>query len=78
MVYLECQRCLYVWDYTGTRQYYATCPNCHASVRIDSQTVADTESIKQRKREQALRRLHTVVERLEREKRREDNERKGE
>lgn len=34
---LKCQRCDYEWDYKGSREYYATCPNCKSSVRIDDE-----------------------------------------
>ena len=26
--------CLNEWDYKGLSQWYATCPRCHANVRI--------------------------------------------
>jgi len=31
---LKCQRCEKEWDYKGESDYYASCPNCHSSVKI--------------------------------------------
>lgn len=35
MLTLTCQRCEHEWDYTGESQYYATCPCCKSSVKVD-------------------------------------------
>ena len=70
MVYLECQKCGYIWNYMGMREYYATCPNCRTSVRITSQEIVRPKDIDEIKREQALRRLRSAIKRIEREKER--------
>lgn len=35
MVTLTCQRCDHGWDYGGESQYYATCPTCKSSVKVE-------------------------------------------
>jgi len=32
---LECQRCGKEWDYKGDSNYYASCPNCKTSVKVE-------------------------------------------
>lgn len=32
---VECHRCGYAWNYTGSSDYYASCPQCKTSVPID-------------------------------------------
>lgn len=34
---LKCWKCGKCWDYKGKNKVYASCPDCHASVRIDRQ-----------------------------------------
>ena len=31
---LKCQKCKKEWTYKGNNEYYATCPDCHSSVKI--------------------------------------------
>jgi DNA-directed RNA polymerase subunit RPC12/RpoP len=38
---LECQRCKKVWDYTGSNDYYATCPNCFTKVKVKKEDDKD-------------------------------------
>ena len=39
MVLLKCQRCQYVWDYTGHRYFCASCPKCCTQVAIKKNTI---------------------------------------
>lgn len=34
MIKLICKRCKYDWEYKGSKDYYATCPNCLNKVKI--------------------------------------------
>ena len=34
MVVLKCPRCGHVWDYRGSKQYYAKCPSCLTTLSI--------------------------------------------
>lgn len=38
---LRCQKCGYVWEYTGSLQK-ATCPSCSAKVPVESEEVGDS------------------------------------
>jgi len=31
---LKCKHCDYEWEYGGTQEFYATCPQCRYKVRI--------------------------------------------
>ena len=31
---LKCKRCGRKWEYTGDKEYYASCPDCKTSVKI--------------------------------------------
>lgn len=37
MVKLKCKRCKKEWEYNGDRDYYATCPDCKTSVKINEE-----------------------------------------
>lgn len=41
MLTLTCQRCEHEWDYTGQSQYYATCPCCKSSVKVEDESSKD-------------------------------------
>lgn len=43
MTELICQKCEYVWDYTGSLAT-ATCPSCKGTVPVDEQRVGSAES----------------------------------
>ena len=32
---LRCQRCGYEWDYKGQSKWYASCPRCRSSVKVN-------------------------------------------
>ncbi len=32
---LTCSNCGYEWDYQGESDYYATCPRCKTSVKVE-------------------------------------------
>jgi Zn finger protein HypA/HybF involved in hydrogenase expression len=40
---LECHRCGNTWNYSGSSDYYASCPNCKTSVKIPRTVEGDTE-----------------------------------
>lgn len=35
---LKCRRCDKKWDYKGENKFYATCPDCKTSVKINNDT----------------------------------------
>ena len=37
MIKLQCKKCEKVWNYSGKNKYYATCPDCKTSVKIELQ-----------------------------------------
>lgn len=47
MVWLKCQRCGWAWDYQGGSVWYATCSQCHRSVRIDDRSrISEEEGLR--------------------------------
>lgn len=34
---MKCTNCDYDWEYSGTQEYYCTCPRCHYKVNIKKQ-----------------------------------------
>ena len=32
---IKCKRCEKEWEYKGKSKYYASCPNCKTSVKIE-------------------------------------------
>jgi predicted nucleic acid-binding Zn-ribbon protein len=36
---LECGKCGHVWNYKGDMEKYATCPDCHRSIKISESMV---------------------------------------
>lgn len=47
MVKLKCpnKKCEYKWDYKGRSPFYASCPMCHRSVRIEK-AMKEKEEVK--------------------------------
>jgi hypothetical protein len=42
---VRCHHCGKIWNYTGARKFYATCPDCRHNVRLDrSNGASDTIS----------------------------------
>ena len=44
MVKIKCHNCEHLWDYTGKKKFYATCPSCRFNVNIINNTVKEDES----------------------------------
>jgi len=44
---LNCKRCKHNWEYTGSKIYYTSCPNCKTSVKIRPFKPFDTKRIKE-------------------------------
>ena len=40
---LKCKRCKYKWNYKGKSKYYACCPNCKTSVKIQNENERKNE-----------------------------------
>ncbi len=38
-ILLKCQKCNYEWEYNGTKRFYASCPDCHTSVNINTNRI---------------------------------------
>ncbi|MFA5365883.1 MAG: NAD(P)H-dependent oxidoreductase subunit E [Candidatus Bathyarchaeia archaeon] len=38
LVLMKCQHCNYTWDYSGTNDFYVTCPKCRYKVRMSKET----------------------------------------
>ena len=36
MIKAKCRKCNYEWEYTGFSRYYATCPMCKVSTKLDT------------------------------------------
>ena len=36
---IKCHHCNRVWEYKGTRDTYASCPNCHFQVHIEKNKI---------------------------------------
>lgn len=45
---LECNKCKWVWNYKGIKEYYTICPNCRGNVNLKKCLVKDgTEAKKE-------------------------------
>lgn len=41
---LRCQRCKHEWNYSGKKEYYATCPNCLVHVSIKKARIEEVST----------------------------------
>ena len=57
MALLKCKHCNYQWDYEGTKEHYATCPNCRYKVRITTEKI---DGLHKRKMDLEIKKRYTV------------------